>query len=189
MYPLQLVGHELSPVTLEDDSSYPVGVNGNEEHVPFEREPKHPPVGVKVCEEQHGRGTNHRDATKREEVICRIGGGDKYEGRVPKALRVRNGESFGSDPPGNRDRSGTEENLVKPLSKGDEEVAEGILAGMLAAVQRRSSFNGEWGRRGFSPTVRPSREATTGGCRVVPRRQHRIADCVAFHARPQRARE
>mmetsp|Transcript_24944 Transcript_24944/g.46163 ORF Transcript_24944/g.46163 Transcript_24944/m.46163 type:complete len:267 (-) Transcript_24944:2725-3525(-) len=83
---------------------------------------------MEVREEEHRRGSDHRDATERQEVVGVVGCRDEHEGRVAEALGVRDGESAGGDPTGDGHGAGTEEYFVQALAEGHEEVPERRLA-------------------------------------------------------------
>lgn len=48
----------LGLISIPHDGQYAIGIDGYEQRVPFQRQPQHPAVGVKVRKEDHAPGAH-----------------------------------------------------------------------------------------------------------------------------------
>ena len=96
-----LFRHHISQVLLVHDDAEAIGVDGNEQDVPLEREPKDLPVGMEVGKGQHSRRSDDGDGTEGDEIVGGIRCGDKDEGGMSETFRKGDGVMLGCDPAGN----------------------------------------------------------------------------------------
>mmetsp|Transcript_28248 Transcript_28248/g.81703 ORF Transcript_28248/g.81703 Transcript_28248/m.81703 type:complete len:226 (+) Transcript_28248:1055-1732(+) len=176
---LHFLRHHVGQILLVHDETEAVGVDGNEQDVPLEWEPKDLAVWVKVGKGQHGRRSDDGNGTEGDEIVGGIRRGYKDEGGVAEAFRKGDGVMLGCDPAGNGQTPRFEEEGVAPLPEKVEDLPPGRLCRRLLVRRATSQHTGSpctttrtTNIGGAATSIssarrRPSRHANDGGLRPL----------------------